>query len=903
MQNRAMDPPRDSAVLRFGDFELDVAGARLRRGDTPLALPPKSFELLVFLARRPGTLVLKDELLDAVWGRRFVSEGAVKTVVSELRAALGDDARDPTWIETVQRRGYRFKGEVQAVTAPAHTSAGVVPSAATAGATGAAPAPGLPPRGNLPLALPPLIGRDDDLAALSARLDADRVLTLTGPGGVGKTRLALEAAHSRRDRHPDGVWLLALAPLTAAHADARSLRTALARTLHIAPTGTDSDDVLVRALRGQSMLLVLDNAEHVLAGLADWLAQLLPHLPDLRLLVTSREPLQIPGEQVWRVAPLSLPQGDDAAAWQASSAVRLFVDRVAARLAGFEPEAGQQAAVARICRALDGLPLALELAAARVPVLGVHGLAEHLTAPGDAGPRLQLLTQGARTAPPHQRTLRATLDWSHALLTPAEQRVFRRLAVFRGGCTLDAAQAVCADPDLDAWAVIDVVTALVDKSMAVSVSTADAPGRIVLLESLRAYARERLEAATEVDVTHRRHLRHMRAYWAAADAVALDEAMLPWTARHIGELDNLRSVLGWANATLGTRDDAGVEADLLALVGLTAKFWQRAGLASEGGRWCLAVTVRADPHPDPVLRAGVDLAIGSLCRFTPLLSPPETLVRAQRAAAVYAQHGDVTNEYLAHYVAWALALEVGEHVDRSPHLARMQALAQPDWHPLRLRYMRSAWAQDERLHGHAEVFLAASREDFARFRAAGAQIETWVAGHLLMLAEHDQGQIERALDVGQTLLDDIRAAGRLRSHAQLLTMHTAMRAAAGDTTGTRTALQDALPLLHAMPGCELLFIAMAWLAAHEGRDEDAAQVLAWFESPARAGGAYGPRTFTRRSADALAAALRQRLGSDRLAALQQAAAGLGDTAAIALGVRQGDAACAPPRTDGNPTPS
>ena len=317
----------------------------------------------------------------------------------------------------------------------------------------------------------------------------------------------------------------------------------------------------------------------------------------------------------------------------------------------------------------------------------------------------------------------------------------------------------------------------------------------------------------------------------------------------------------------------------------------------------LSVLARADRHPDPALRAGVDLAIGSLCRFTPLLSPPETLARAQRAAAVYAQQGDVANEYLAHYLAWALALEVGEHVDRSPHLARMQALAQPDWHPLRLRYVRSAWAQDERLRGHADAFLAASREDFARFRAAGAQIETWAAGFSLMLAEHDQGQIERALEVGQRLLDDIRAAGRLRTHAQLLTMHTTMRAAAGDTAGTRTALQDALPLLHTMPVCEVLFLAMAWLAAHEGRDVDAAQVLAWFDSPARGGGAYGPRTFTRRSADALADVLGRRLGSERHAALLQAAAELGDAAAIALGVRQGDDAPTPPRTDGNPTPS
>jgi predicted ATPase/DNA-binding winged helix-turn-helix (wHTH) protein len=881
----------DRTVLRFDLFELDVAEARLSRAGVAVDLPPKAFELLCFLAGRPGTLVLKDELLDAVWGRRFVSEGAVKTVVSELRAALGDDARAPRWIETVPRRGYRFIGEVQA---PAEAAA--VPSSRPAG----------PPPGNLPQALPMPVGRDGDLAALSARLDREPLLTLTGPGGVGKTRLALAAAQARRDRHAGGVWLLELAPLPAGTADRAIFRTALARTLQFAPTGTDSEAGLIRALQGQSMLVVIDNAEHVLAGLADWLAQVQPHLPDLRVLVTSREPLQIPGEHVWRVTPLALPDDEGDAAWQASGAVRLFVDRVSARLEGFAPGPEQQAAIARVCRALDGLPLALELAAARVPVLGVHGMAEHLSADDAAGGRLQLLTQGARTAPPHQRTLRATLDWSHALLTPAEQRVFRRLAVFRGGCTLAAAQAVCGEPEQDGWSVVDHVTALVDKSMAVSQPTMDGPARIVLLESLREYAWERLQAAGEADAAQRRHLAFARGYWDDADASALDEPMLAWTARHAPELDNLRAVLSWATDAAAAHGDDAVAADLLAVVGLSAKFWQRAGLAAEGGRWCLAVRDRADRQPDTALRAGLDLAIAMLCRFTPLLTPAETLALAERAVAACAQAGDTVNEYLANYLAWALALEVGEHVDRSGFLARMQALARPDWPPLRLRYMRSAWAQDERLKGHTQAFLEASRADVERFQAIGARIEAWAAGFSLMLAEHDQGDVPRALAVGQAILDDIRAAGRLRTHAQLLTMHTAMRADAGDVDGTRAALRDALPMLHTMPVCELQFLAMAWLAAHEGRDEDAAQVLAWFDSPRRGGGAYGPRTFTRRSADALAARLASALGAARWTAAQQTGAGLGDADAIRLGTGQPAApvgGVSAPRTDENQTPS
>ena len=926
----------------FGDFELDVANARLRRAGAEVELPPKSFALLAYLAQRPGELVLKDTLLDTVWGRRFVSEGAVKTVVSELRAALGDDARAPRWIETVQRRGYRFLGAVQVAHSGAGAGAGANASA-SASADGVTPALptspdasvddarqatvqpaslAAPPCGNLPQNLPPLVAREDELAHIESLLAGGRLVTVCGPAGVGKTSLALAAAARRQSAHAGGVWLAELAPLAAEATGAAELRAALAAALQIPPSGIGDDAALVRALQGLPLLLVLDNAEHLVDTLAPLVAQLQRQLPLLHWLVTSREPLHIPEEQVLRLAPLGLPPTEDADEDADSGAMQLFVQRVAARLPGFAPVGAQRAAVARLCRALDGLPLALELAAARVPVLGVQGLAEHLlgspdgadggpggpggfSSSGSGGARLQLLTQAPRTAQPHQRTLRAALDWSHALLKPAEQQVFRRLAVFRGGFTLAAAQAVCADDALDAWAVLDALDALAGKSMLVA-PLHDEPGaRFTLLESLREYAGERMQDAGEGPATARRHLRCVLAHWTLADDNMLLEPVLVWTARHALELENLRAALRFARATLALQHDTEVEDALLALVGHSAAFWQRAGLLSEGGGWCLAVRERAETQPDPLLRAGIHLALAMLCRYTPLLPPAQSLPLAVQAASVYADAGDHLRAYYAHYLAWALTMEVDEDLDRSPHVQRMRDLVQPDWSALTQRFWRSAWSQDERLHGRSQAFLQASREDFALFRQLGAQGESWSAGLALMLAEHDQGMSERAIAVGRMLIDDIRAAGRLRAYAQLFSMYTTMVAASGDVPSTRRLLAEAVPMMPTMSACEVLLLALGWLASHEGRDASAARLLGWFDAPQRGGTRYGERTFTRRCANALATRLEERLGAGGLQALLAGAAALGDAEAVRLGLATASATerRQHARTDGKPTVS
>jgi predicted ATPase/DNA-binding winged helix-turn-helix (wHTH) protein len=887
-----------TTVLCFGPFTLDLAAAQLRRDGAEVALRPKAFELLVALARRPQQLVTKEELLDTVWGRRFITEGVIKSSVSELRQALGDDPKAPRWIETVARRGYRFGAAV--VDGPSMRT----PAPATHTATPAAAAQAAAGPGNLPAPLTPAIGRDAELAALAALLPAQRLLTLTGPSGMGKTRLALALAWAQRTAWRDGVWFVELAALVAdAAADAAgaaALRATLVQSLLLHSGAGASAATLARTLQPLHLLLVLDNAEHLLAPLAPLLTLLLAQAPGVHVLVTSQEPLHIPGEQVFRLAPLTLPvtaDEDTAEQLMASSAVRLFVARVAARLPGFSLGPHQRQAVAQICRELDGLPLALELAAARVPVLGVHGMAELLQAGGD---RLQLLNQGARTAAPRQRTLRAALTWSHGLLDERQRRVLRRLAVFRGGFSLAQAQAVCSDDTLDRWAVLDAVQALVDKSLLGALAdsagaAAFAPAaqpRLHMLESVRAFAHEQLTLAGEANRIATRHATTVAAYWAQADAGALGVPALQWLHLHGAEVDNLRAALRW------TRDAVPVPGEpqaalpsLSALVANTAMLWHRAGLYAEGRSWCDAA--RGGPAPlaghaqgqEPELNPGLELAQATLGAYGNVYAAPQALACAERAAAGFEACGDAQRQYYALYLVYQSGLRANLQAGAAPQaalLAQMQALERPDWAEVLTRFARAVRGYEHRRCGRSDDYLAYCRDELARCQRMDAVVEAWPPAQGLMLCEHDRGQLGAALVVGRQALADIRARGRLRQHGAFHALWTTMLAQSGDCAGARQALAEALPMLRGAGTAWMAHVALAWLAAQEARPADAAQLLGWHtaaqqaQQRAHAGGTIA------RAVQALHTRLDAQLGSAELARQQQMGAALDDDAAERL---------------------
>jgi non-specific serine/threonine protein kinase len=436
--------------------------------------------------------------------------------------------------------------------------------------------------GNLPIAPTSFIGRAPDLATLARLLAGARLLTLTGPGGIGKTRLALELARVAADDFPDGMWLVELAAL----ADPALVARAVATVLGVAEQADRPlIDTLTSRLAGQRLLLVLDNCEHLIDASAALADALLRRCPDVRLLATSREPLTIGGEIVWRVPPLTLPDERgtvDMAHLCQAEAARLFIERAMAVRPDFQVTATTAAvAVADICRRLDGLPLAIELAAARVSLLPVDHIADRLD---DA---LRLLTSGSRTAPLHHRTLRATLDWSYALLTETERVLLRRLAVFAGGWTLAAAEAVAAGEGIAPADVLDLLGQVAHKSL-VQVEQRDGEARYRLLETVRQYAAERLAEAGEEAPVRDRHSAWCLALAEQAEPALHTAEQLVWQARLEAEHDNLRAALAWC---LDHAADRG-----LALAGWLWPYWRGRAHYSEGRRWLERLLDRA-PSP------------------------------------------------------------------------------------------------------------------------------------------------------------------------------------------------------------------------------------------------------------------------------------------------------------------
>ncbi|MEV0973501.1 BTAD domain-containing putative transcriptional regulator [Microtetraspora glauca] len=473
--------------------------------------------------------------------------------------------------------------------------------------------PATRPVTNLPAPVTGLIGRDGAVAEIRARLGTDRLVTLTGPGGVGKTRLAMEAARCLFDQDPgaspespapdafpDGVWWVELAALDRpADQDALPrLAETIMGVLDVRDGATSEQPAepvtaverLADALRPRRLLLVLDNCEHVVEPVSELAVRLLRAAPGLRLLATGQEPLGLAGEVVWSVPPLEVPghAADDVAVLERAGSVRLFVARASASARGFTLNTDNASAVAMLCRRLDGIPLALELAATRVRALGVHGLVERLD------DRFRLLATGHRGAPPRQQTLAAMIGWSWDLLTEPERVVLRRLAVHADGCTVDAAEAVCAEDGLD---VLDLLARLVDRSLVMMADGPDGP-RYRLLESVAAYCVERLQEAEELDRIRRRHHRFHIAFAERAVPHLHGADQRRWLRRLDAEAANLRAALN-AAVRDGNADDA------LRLVNAMAWYWFLRGRLAEARRSLTAAlaVAAADGDVAPARRA------------------------------------------------------------------------------------------------------------------------------------------------------------------------------------------------------------------------------------------------------------------------------------------------------------
>ena len=503
-------------------------------------------------------------------------------------------------------------------------------------------------RHNLPVPLTRFIGRAREVAEIGVLLDTTRLLTLTGSGGCGKTRLALAIA-TEHAAQPDGIWFVEFAALT----DSALVLQAVAAALGVREEPQRPLlDTLIGAMHARALLLVLDNCEHVVRAVADLADALLRGCPHLHILTTSREALRVPGEVTWRVPSLSLPDdatAPDVALLGTSEAVQLFVDRVRLRQPSFALTDENAATVAAICRQLDGMPLALELAAARASALTIGQLEARLD---DA---LRLLTAGERTAVPRHQTLRATLDWSYALLTEDERTVLRRLAVFAGGCDLGAAEAVCAGGSIAGREVLHVLAQLMEKSL-VQMIEQDGNARYRLLETVRQYAGERLAASDEEEAVWSAHAAWYLSLAQQAEVGLDGPEQETWLERLGPEIDNVRAAMKWLL-------DAGRIGHGLRITTHLWRFWYTRDRVTEGSYWLMAFLARGretgEAARDPSIWMDALFAAGRLAIFAGKYRETRALMEEMLATA--RQHHDPYHIASALMLLGHIALEQSDY--------------------------------------------------------------------------------------------------------------------------------------------------------------------------------------------------------------------------------------------------
>ena len=830
-------------MYEIGPFRLDPDAEILTHEGVPVPVGARAVAVLAALVRRPHEQVTRKAIIDTAWAGRVVEDSNLAVQIHALRRALARAPGGDRWIETVARRGYRFVGPVSRLP-------GAVSSRRT----------------NLQPPLTSFIGRERESAEMKRLLPAARLVTIVGMGGIGKTRLAQQVASDALDRYRDGAWFANLAPLTQPELVASAVAQALG--VRAAP-GHSAMQALQAHLQERELLLVLDNCEHVIESCAHLVVSLLRANGGLTIVATSREPLHVSGEQVFPLPPLSLPSPTaDRDAVAASDAVQLFVERARRHEPRFELTSALAPAITRLCIHLDGIPLALELAAARVSSLSIEQIDARL------GDRFRLLRSPGRVSVARHQTLRATMDWSHDLLAEDKRTVLRRLGVFAGGFTLDAAVFVAGFGPIHRDDVTELVSQLVDRSLVVA-DTTGAHARYRLLETTRAYALEKLEEVGETQAVRRRHAEFFAGYFErAADAWMLtpdDE----WCESHFCELDNVRGAIEWARGcddTLAAR-----------LAGGAGPMWVNLALWSESLPILQSAAERVPSDAPDEVRARLLLWLA--IRYQG--APEHALPAFEEAIALYRRCGD--------------ALALGDAMGRLARVlttrgchARAAELLAEAFPMIRSAGSAKALALYFAAAGFLKVEtgdLAGAREDYleavVQYRRAGAWVPALVVlGNLANIA-WAQRDLEGAAEAYKESIDALNASETTRRTglAWAYCNYSGVLTELGRLEEALEAARKGLPLFRSSEHLWLLAEHFALREALMGNLAAAARLAGYSDATLAAKGATR-QTNEARARTRLQEVLADRLSPDELQRLLADGAKMNDDEAMKLAMAE-----------------
>ena len=667
---------------------------------------------------------------------------------------------------------------------------------------------------NLRLQVTTFRGREQDLNEVKRLLTHHRLLTLSGAGGIGKTRLAAQVGADVLEQFPDGVWIAELAPIT----DPELVSSVVAKVLGVGQVeGRRVDESIPQWLKRKNLLLILDNCEHLLEAVALLADAIHRNCPSVSILATSRQPLGIDGEEVWRLASLAVPQkvgGLAPAAAIQFGAVAVFIDRASSADKSFHLTTDNAPIVSEICRRLDGIPLAIELAAARVKVLSITNLAQRLD------DRFKILTSGTRTALPRQKTLAALIDWSYDLLTRKERSLFGRLGIFAGGFRLDAATAVCSGDGVDEVDILDLLSSLTDKSL-VMADTGGERECYRLLESTRAYALEKLASEGKREQLARRHGEYFRDQAQAADERYGTGSTFAWLADVESDLDNYRAALEWG---LTKGNDVVIGGTI---AGALLWLWYRGDLTVEGRYWIEPALERVSEAEQPLVAARLRQALAILS------SGRRSYEAAAQAVRLYESVGDDRKAASARrQLAWSLC-ELGRLEEASESNLQALAVLRGCGDKAGVAICLNLQAAIAKSLGDFAAGRELNAQAFAAYEALGNEVGTAVALSNLAELEFADGHPDRALRLSNQALE-IRSRGKRTTGSALgHTNSAAYRLALGDVDGARESAREALSLARQTQDAQDIAIALqhfALIAALRRQAQSAARLVGYVDA-------------------------------------------------------------------------